>query len=75
MTPPAATGPAFQGSAPVIWITCASDGCEHAISEDGLVAAGRGSVYSAICGHAVIPEALITPPGRRCTHCDLRQLH
>lgn len=69
MTPPAATGPAFRGPGPVIWITCSGDGQEHAVFDDDR----GGSARLATCGHTVIPAALITPPGRRCTYCAMRQ--
>jgi len=60
----------------VTWMTCAYDGLEHAISDEAFALAydqGIGA-YHAVCGHLVVPQALISPPGRRCGEC-LAVLH
>jgi hypothetical protein len=53
------------------WMTCASDGCEHAVTDDDFTRGhrlGEGR-YRAVCGAEVTPQALIAPPGQRCGSC------
>ena len=75
----AAASPAFHHLAPdraakawpPTWITSSTDHREHAIADEALavgVAQGCG-IYQAMCGAAVTPAALTTPPGRRCQPC------
>jgi len=30
----------------------------------------RKGIYGAVCGHAVVAQALVAPPGRRCLYCQ-----
>jgi hypothetical protein len=55
----------------ITWMTCGSDGYEHAVADEAIIASNRhrSGVYGAMCGHAVIAQALVAPPGRRCPRC------
>lgn len=55
----------------ITWMTCSSDGYEHAVADEAIIASKRhrSGVYGAMCGHAVIAQALVAPPGRRCPRC------
>jgi hypothetical protein len=60
-----------NGSMWITWMTCGSDGYEHAVADEAIIASQRhhSGVYGAMCGHAVIAQALVAPPGRRCLRC------
>lgn len=51
-------------------ITCCLDGRAHDVTDEN-VAAGRtaGGRYQALCGHVVLPAALVAPIGRPCALC------
>ncbi|MGI9004015.1 MAG: hypothetical protein ACR2GH_20600 [Pseudonocardia sp.] len=53
------------------WITCTNDGADHAVTDKELTTGAHhdSGRYQALCGHIAIPEAMITPPGRRCAAC------
>lgn len=55
----------------ITWVTCGKDGYEHAVTDEGMAAGyrERRGIYGAVCGHAVVAQALVTPPGRRCVCC------
>ncbi len=55
----------------VTWMTCCSDGLEHAVTEEGFAAGywQRSGIYQGVCGHSVVAQALVCPPGRRCREC------
>lgn len=42
---------------------------QHAIIDTLPERGHAGGSYPAVCGHSVVPDALIAPPGRRCTQC------
>jgi len=53
------------------WLNCTNDGTDHAVTDQELTTgqhrdSGR---YQAVCGHIATPQAMITPPGRRCVTC------
>lgn len=55
----------------VTWQHCAFDAADHAVT-DADFAAGfeqRQGRYQAICGHKVLVDSCLTPPGRVCPKC------
>ncbi len=52
-------------------MTCGSDGYEHAVTDEAIIASKRhrSGVYGAMCGHTVIAQALVAPPGPCCPRC------
>lgn len=60
-----------NGSMWITWVTCGSDGYEHAVTDEAIIASKRhrSGVYRVMCGHAVIAQALVAPPGLRCPRC------
>lgn len=54
-----------------LWMTCAYDGQEHAVTDPALVAgyeAGQGT-YQAVCDHPVTPKTGVTAASARCKRC------
>lgn len=51
------------------WMTCAVDRLHHAINEEDFDYGLHCGRYLAVCGHLVLPCALVSPPGRRCPLC------
>lgn len=53
-------------------MTSGHDRLEHAVTDDDVAASVRGARgrYPSLCGHLVTPRALVSPPGRRCPHCQ-----
>jgi hypothetical protein len=51
--------------------TCALDGLDHFVSDDGpaTMIMGRSGVHTALCGHLIQVVALVSPPGPVCPHC------
>lgn len=47
----------------MISVTSMSDGCEHQLPSEHAIH------NRALCGHQVIPAALVAPPGPPCPHC------
>lgn len=54
-----------------VWITCVSDRREHAVSESDFAAGVADGLYRAVCGHVVLPRALVSPCGPRCSACSV----
>jgi hypothetical protein len=53
----------------LIWMTCVTDGLEHAVADE-LAAGGLGTGrYSGLCGHLVTPGSLAAPHGACCPRC------
>jgi hypothetical protein len=53
----------------LIWMTCVTDGLEHAVADE-LAHAGLGTGrYPGMCGHLVTPGSLATPHGACCQRC------
>lgn len=55
----------------ITWHHCAIDAADHAVT-DAAFAEGfeqRHGRYQAICGHQVLVDSCLTPPGRVCSHC------
>ena len=60
------------------WYRCVSDGRDHAVTDDAFargVEAQQGR-YQALCGHEVLIDSCLNPPGRACRCCSaLIRLH
>lgn len=76
--PPAAAGLASHldvaAGKPRRWLTpmtCSRDEAEHAVTDEEIADAlhRNSGVYRAVCGHAITPQALASPPGWPCTQC------
>lgn len=52
-----------------VWMTCVRDGREHAVLEFDVAVGTSAGLYSAVCGHLVMPRALASPCGARCPAC------
>jgi hypothetical protein len=53
-----------------MWLTCAVDGADHAVSDAAFVAAqGGDGRYEALCHATVWASSLAAPPASRCTTC------
>ncbi|GAA4812599.1 hypothetical protein GCM10023200_57980 [Actinomycetospora chlora] len=53
-----------------MWLTCAVDGTDHAVSDAAFVAAqGGDGRYEALCRATVWAGSLASPPASRCTVC------
>lgn len=54
----------------VMWLTCALDGADHAVSDAAFVAAqGGDGRYEALCHATVWASSLAAPPASRCASC------
>jgi hypothetical protein len=55
----------------VTWHRCATDGRDHAITDEDFARTvkARTGQYRAICGHAVVIDSTLMPPGRPCAEC------
>jgi hypothetical protein len=58
-----------QSETASVWVTCVRDGREHAVLELDVAVGAAAGVYSAVCGHLVMPRALASPCGARCPAC------
>jgi hypothetical protein len=56
-------------ASPAAWMTCVRDGREHAVWESDFAAGVADGRYGAVCGHDVLPRALVSPCGARCPAC------
>ena len=53
-----------------LWLTCAVDGADHAVSDAAFLAAqGGDGRYEALCRATVWASSLAAPPAGRCTSC------
>ena len=53
-----------------MWLTCAVDGADHAVSDAAFVAAqGGDGRYEALCRATVWASSLAAPPASRCASC------
>jgi hypothetical protein len=53
-----------------MWLTCAVDGTDHAVSDAAFVAAqGGDGRYEALCRATVWAGSLASPPASRCAVC------
>ena len=53
-----------------LWLTCAVDGADHAVSDAAfLVAQGGDGRYEALCRATVWASSLAAPPASRCPSC------
>lgn len=70
MTPDSTVGPAgHRPTTARAWMTCVADHREHALLDQPPADWRSTDTYPAVCGHIVTPDALIAPPGRRCSRC------
>lgn len=54
----------------LMWLTCAVDGTDHAVSDAAFVAAqGGDGRYEALCHATVWASSLAAPPASRCARC------
>jgi len=67
--PPRAPEDARRRQRQLIWMTCALDHLEHALTWDNAALGTAHGRYLAICGHEVFARPLTCPPGPRCPHC------
>lgn len=63
------TAVARGGGRGAMWVVSVTgmDGLAHEVLVDGMAVGEPGCV--AVCGAAVVPAALVAPPGRRCGAC------
>lgn len=53
-----------------LWLTCAVDGADHAVSDAAFLAAqGGDGRYEALCRATVWASSLAAPPASRCPSC------
>lgn len=53
-----------------LWLTCAVDGADHAVSDAAFLAAqGGDGRYEALCHATVWASSLAAPPASRCPSC------
>jgi hypothetical protein len=53
-----------------LWLTCAVDGTDHAVSDAAFLAAqGGDGRYEALCRATVWASSLAAPPASRCPSC------
>jgi hypothetical protein len=53
-----------------MWLTCAVDGTDHAVSDAAFLAAqGGDGRYEALCRATVWASSLAAPPAGRCAAC------
>lgn len=53
-----------------MWLTCAIDGADHAVSDAAFLAAqGGDGRYQALCHATVWAGSLAAPPASRCASC------
>jgi hypothetical protein len=53
-----------------MWLTCAVDGADHAVSDGAFMAAqGGDGRYEALCHATVWASSLAAPPASRCASC------
>ncbi len=53
-----------------LWLTCAVDGADHAVSDAAFLAAqGGDGRYEALCRATVTATSLAAPPAGRCPSC------
>ncbi|GAA4739080.1 hypothetical protein [Actinomycetospora chibensis] len=53
-----------------LWLTCAVDGADHAVSDAAFLAAqGGDGRYEALCRATVWASSLAAPPAGRCPSC------
>ena len=58
------------GDGRLMWLTCARDGLDHAVSDAAFVAAqGGDGRYLALCRATVWASSLAAPPASRCPAC------
>jgi hypothetical protein len=58
------------GSGRPLWLTCAVDGTDHAVSDAAFLAAqGGDGRYEALCRATVWASSLAAPPASRCPSC------
>jgi hypothetical protein len=55
----------------VTWMTCALDTREHAVTDADFAAGLPHGLYKGVCGYLVVPQALVSPPGRACALCTV----
>ncbi|MHC1557519.1 hypothetical protein ACR9E3_01100 [Actinomycetospora sp. C-140] len=54
----------------LMWLTCAVDGADHAVSDAAFLAAqGGDGRFEALCRATVWASSLAAPPAGRCTSC------
>jgi len=57
----------------LMWLTCAVDGADHAVTDAAFVAAqGGDGRYEALCRATVWASSLAAPPAGRCPTCASR---
>src|SRR5207248_53665 len=57
----------------VVWVTCALDGADHAVTDE-CMAAGISSdtgLYEAVCGALFVAAPMVYPPCPQCRPCLL----
>lgn len=53
-----------------MWLTCAVDGADHAVSDAAFLAAqGGDGRFEALCEATVWASSLSSPPASRCPSC------
>lgn len=58
------------GGGRLMWLTCAVDGADHAVSDAAFLAAqGGDGRFEALCRATVWASSLAAPPATRCTAC------
>jgi hypothetical protein len=58
------------GAGRPLWLTCAVDGADHAVSDAAFLAAqGGDGRYEALCEATVWASSLAAPPASRCPSC------
>jgi hypothetical protein len=58
-----------QTETALVWMTCVRDGREHAVLELDVAVGTSAGFYRAVCGHLVMPRAVASPCGARCSAC------
>jgi hypothetical protein len=60
------------GGTRLVWVTSVTDGLDHAVTHEAMESALATSRPQpvAVCGLALLPAALVAPPGRRCWRCE-----
>ena len=54
-----------------MWLTCAVDGADHAVSDAAFLAAqGGDGRFEALCRATVWASSLAAPPAGRCSSCS-----
>ena len=57
------------GTGRLLWLTCAVDGVDHAITDSAFLAAQGQGHYLALCRSTVWASSLASPPAGRCRSC------